>query len=64
MTYKEWEKKLSKYLKPLAQEERLSAVEYYREMYGDKLESGIPTEEILKDFFKKAPNSSFLWYNR
>ena len=50
MTYKEWEKKLSKYLKPLAQEERLSAVEYYREMYGDKLESGIPTEEILKEF--------------
>jgi uncharacterized membrane protein len=50
MTYKEWEKKLSKYLKPLVQEERFAAVEYYREMYGDKLEAGLSCEEILEEF--------------
>ena len=50
MTYKEWEKRLIKYLKPLQKEERTAAVEYYREMYGDKLDSGTPHEEIIQEF--------------
>ncbi|MBP3422758.1 MAG: DUF1700 domain-containing protein [Clostridia bacterium] len=50
MTYKEWEKQLLKALKPLPKEERAAAVEYYREMYGDKLESGIAGEKILEEF--------------
>lgn len=50
MTYKEWEKKLINFLQPLPKEERLAAAEYYREMYGDKLESGSTPEEILQEF--------------
>ena len=50
MTYKEWEKKLLKYLNPLSSEERMAAVEYYREMYGDKLETGASHEKILQEF--------------
>lgn len=74
MTYKEWEKKLLKYLTPLPKEERDAAVEYYREMYGDKLDAGEPTEKILQEFGepracaerilnengKTLPKSSFL----
>lgn len=50
MTYREWEKRLLKALKPLPSEERVAAAEYYREMYGDKLESGDASEKILEEF--------------
>ena len=50
MTYKKWEKELLKVLKPLPKEERLAAIEYYKELYGDKLEGGITDEDIVKEF--------------
>ena len=50
MTYKKWEKELLKVLKPLPKEERLAVIEYYKELYGDKLEAGITDEEIVKEF--------------
>lgn len=50
MTKKEWERIFLKCLKPLSQEERQKALEYYREMYGDKAESGLSESEILSNF--------------
>ena len=50
MTWKEWELHLMEGLNPLSLEERAKIAEYYQEMYGDKLEAGIPEEEILKEF--------------
>ena len=40
MTQQEWEKKLKEYLTPLPQAEQEQIVEYYREMYGDRLDAG------------------------
>ena len=50
MTWKEWELHLMEGLSTLSLEERAKIAEYYQEMYGDKLEAGIPEEEILKEF--------------
>ncbi len=50
MTKKKWERIFLKNLKPLSQEERQKALEYYREMYGDKAESGLSEAEILANF--------------
>ena len=46
----EWENILLEKLKPLADEERFKIAEYYREMYADKLETGVSPEEILEEF--------------
>lgn len=50
MTYKEWESELLGYLKNLSEKEKNEAIEYYREMYGDKTDAGMSTENILKNF--------------
>lgn len=50
MNLKDWEKDLRKYLVELPKEERKQIIEYYREIYGDKLEEGYTGEEILEEF--------------
>ena len=50
MTYKKWEKQLLKYLRPLPAEERNAAVEYYREIYGDRMDAGEEEDRILSEF--------------
>ena len=46
----EWEKKFLDSLERLPEAERYRIAEYYREMYGDKLESGQTPDEILAEF--------------
>lgn len=46
----EWESTLLENLKPLGDEERFQIVEYYREIYADKLEAGVTSDEILAEF--------------
>ena len=50
MNYKDWEKRLNRLLKPLPADEKEAAVGYYREMYNDKLEAGISSDDILEEF--------------
>lgn len=50
MNYKTWEKQLKKSLHGLPKAEKASATEYYRELYGDKLEAGASEAEILQEF--------------
>lgn len=50
MTQKEWERSLSSYLRDLPRKERNAIIEYYREMYGDKLDAGMTNDEILWEF--------------
>lgn len=50
MKKREWEKRFLKALKSLPKYEREEALEYYREMYGDKAESGLSEREILQEF--------------
>lgn len=50
MTRLEWEASLVLNLKSMPQEEIDAAIEYYREMYGDKRDAGLTTEEILREF--------------
>jgi uncharacterized membrane protein len=50
MTYQQWEKRLSRALKALPQEEREDLIAYYKELYGDKIEAGNSPEEILQEF--------------
>lgn len=50
MTYKEWERKLLKELKVLPKNEKKEIADYYKEMYGDKLDSGLSEEDILTEF--------------
>ena len=50
MTYKQWEKQLKKHLSSLSASERTDALEYYRELYGDKREAGETDEEIVSGF--------------
>jgi uncharacterized membrane protein len=50
MTYKEWESELLSFLQNLPKKEKNQAVEYYREMYGDKIDAGMSNEDILKNF--------------
>lgn len=50
MTQIEWENIFLENLKPLKAEERYQIAEYYREIYGDKLEAGLSSDEILAEF--------------
>ena len=50
MTQKEWERSLLTYLRDLPRKERNAIIEYYREMYGDKLDAGMTNDEILREF--------------
>ncbi|MBQ7368539.1 MAG: DUF1700 domain-containing protein [Clostridia bacterium] len=50
MTQKTWEKQLSRRLKDLPKTERKQVLDYYREIYGDKLEAGFSETEILDEF--------------
>ena len=50
MTQREWEKKLLKELKQLPKEEKDKILEYYREIYGDKLDAGFSADAIMKEF--------------
>lgn len=50
MTKKTWEKQLIQQLKPLPKEERKKILDYYKEIYGDKLEEGVSESEILAEF--------------
>ncbi|MBQ8429843.1 MAG: DUF1700 domain-containing protein [Clostridia bacterium] len=46
----EWEKKFLDGLESLPEAERYKIAEYYREMYGDKLEAGQSSDDILAEF--------------
>ncbi len=50
MTYQEWENRFRNALMDLPETERNTALEYYQEMYGDKLDAGIAETEILQEF--------------
>ena len=50
MTYRQWEKGFKKRLSRLPKEERERALGYYAELYGDKLDAGIPESEIVREF--------------
>lgn len=50
MTYITWEKQLLGYLKNQTDEDKIQIVDYYREMYYDKVEQGISHEQILAEF--------------
>ena len=50
MTYKEWERRLINSLKGLSKQERKTVLEYYREIYGDRLDAGYTGEEIIEEF--------------
>lgn len=50
MNKREWERRFLKGLKPLAGKERNEALEYYREIYGDKIDVGFSEEDILREF--------------
>ena len=50
MKKKIWEKQLARLLGPLSPAERQSALNYYNEIYNDKIEAGITEEEIIAEF--------------
>ena len=50
MTLKEWERRLNKSLKDCSKEEKKKILDYYREIYGDKLDAGMEEERILDEF--------------
>lgn len=50
MTLLTWEKQFSSALKGLTKQEKVAAVEYYRELYGDKIDAGESPEHILAEF--------------
>ena len=50
MTLNEWERRLLQSLSGLSKEEQQTAIDYYREMYGDKLEAGYEPEKIVEEF--------------
>ena len=50
MTWKEWEIEFVNALHTLPIKERAQIAEYYQEIYGDKLESGLTEEAILAEF--------------
>ena len=50
MTYKQWETSLLKYLNKLSNNEKAEIVGYYREMYNDKRDTGVPEQEIIRSF--------------
>lgn len=50
MTYLVWEKQLLRYLKSQSAEDKKQAVDYYREMYYDKVERGENPDDVLLGF--------------
>ena len=66
MTYKLWEETLLNYLKSLNKEEKEEILSYYREMYNDKHDTGIPESEIVDSFgdpmiaAARIPSAAFL----
>ncbi len=50
MTYKEWENCLVEELKGLPTAECLKITDYYKEMYGDRLDAGMSEDAILAEF--------------
>lgn len=50
MTYLVWEKQLLGYLKNQPAEDKKQIVDYYREMYYDKIERGASPEQVLSEF--------------
>ena len=50
MTYKKWEKQFKKHLSPLSKEEKRDALDYYYELYLDKLDAGYWEEQIVQEF--------------
>ena len=50
MTYKDWEKRLKRFLKRLPADEQEAALGYYKEMFNDKTDAGVSPEDILEEF--------------
>lgn len=50
MTYLIWEKQLLGYLKSQPETEKKQIVDYYREMYNDKVERGLSPDQVLSEF--------------
>ena len=50
MTFRQWEKAFKKRLSRLPGEERERALDYYAELYGDKLDAGNSEREIVRGF--------------
>ena len=50
MTYQQWETTLLNYLKSQSKTEKDDIVSYYREMYNDKRDSGLPEDDIIAAF--------------
>ena len=50
MTYLVWEKQLLGYLKSQPEAEKKQIVDYYREMYNEKMERGLSNEQVLLEF--------------
>ncbi len=50
MTYNEWEAQLERRLSAVSENEKAGILNYYREIYGDKLDAGLSDEEILAVF--------------
>ncbi len=50
MTFREWEKQFKRALKGFSAQEKQTALEYYRELYGDKIDAGCAPEEAVAQF--------------
>ena len=50
MTYRKWERQLKKELSSLSRDEREDVLDYYYELFVDKLDAGEHEEKILQDF--------------
>ena len=50
MTFREWEKQFKKALKGISTQEKQTALEYYRELYGDKIDAGCSPEDAVAQF--------------
>ena len=50
MTFRDWEKQFKKALKGLSSQEKQTALEYYRELYGDKIDAGCSPEDAVAQF--------------
>ena len=50
MTLHQWEKQFKRALKGISKQEKQTAFEYYRELYGDKIDAGCSPEEAVETF--------------
>jgi len=50
MNFNDWKKRFIRALKGISEKEKLSAVDYYKELYADKIEAGKTCEQILQEF--------------